>query len=236
MTFDEVMAALKKSGNPQTHQTHVRHGAPADSSFGVKIGDLKPIQKKIRGQQQLALQLYATGNSDAMYLAGLVADGAKMTKTELNRWASQATWYMLADYTVPWVASESPHGMTLALKWIDSRKPLVVSAGWSTLAAIVAVQPDDQLDIRQLQSLLERVVTKIHDAPNRPRASMNNFVIATGCYVSPLLKQAKEAATRIGKVVVDVGDTACKIPSAMDYITKVESMGRIGQKRKTVKC
>jgi 3-methyladenine DNA glycosylase AlkD len=47
--------------------------------FGVKVGDLKPIVKQIKGDQELAMQLYATGNSDAMYLAGLVADGRKMT-------------------------------------------------------------------------------------------------------------------------------------------------------------
>jgi hypothetical protein len=33
-----------------------------------------------------------------------------------------------------------------------------------------------------------------------------------------------------------MGDTACKVPLAVDYIAKVESMKRVGKKRKTAKC
>ena len=72
-TVSEVMEALKKKGSEQTRKTYRRHGAPEDM-FGVKIGDLKVIAKKIKGQQALACELYDTDNIDAMYLAGIVAD------------------------------------------------------------------------------------------------------------------------------------------------------------------
>lgn len=75
MTLDETMKLLASKGTDQKRKTYKRHGAP-EPMFGVKIGDLKPIVKLIKGDQALALQLYATGNSDAMYLAGLVADGS----------------------------------------------------------------------------------------------------------------------------------------------------------------
>jgi hypothetical protein len=65
---------------------------------------------------------------------------------------------------------------------------------------------------------------------------MNGFVIAVGCYVEPLLEKAKAAAKAIGKVEVDMGETACKVPLATEYIEKVERMGRVGKKRKTIKC
>ena len=65
---------------------------------------------------------------------------------------------------------------------------------------------------------------------------MNYFVIAVGGYVVPMLKQAKAAARQIGAVKVDVGETACKIPIALEYIEKIESLGRIGKKRKTMRC
>jgi hypothetical protein len=76
----------------------------------------------------------------------------------------------------------------------------------------------------------------VHTAPNRVRYQMNNFVISVGCYVQALLAEAKAAAKKIGPVEVDMGDTACKTPLATDYIAKVESMGRLGRKRKTLKC
>jgi hypothetical protein len=65
---------------------------------------------------------------------------------------------------------------------------------------------------------------------------MNAFVIAVGTYVKPLLKQAKAAAKKIGAVSVDMGDTACKVPLASAYIERVEAVGRVGKKRKTIKC
>ena len=65
---------------------------------------------------------------------------------------------------------------------------------------------------------------------------MNGFVIAVGTYVKPLLKQAKASARQIGAASVDVGDTACSVPLAIAYIEKIESAGRIGQKRKTIRC
>ncbi|MEZ6059991.1 MAG: DNA alkylation repair protein [Planctomycetaceae bacterium] len=235
-TVSDIMQQLEKLGTAQTRKTFARHGAPVDRMFGVKVGDLKPILKKLRGQQELAMQLYATGNSDAMYLAGLVADGSQMTKKQLNDWAKQASWYMIGEYTVPGVASESRVACELARKWIDAKQPSIASCGWATWSAIVATKPDEELDLREIQSLLDRVVKQIESAPNRVRYTMNAFVISVGTYVAPLLDRAKEAARKIGKVQVDVGNTACRVPLASDYIAKVESMNRVGRKRKTMKC
>ena len=55
-----------------TTQT-LRHGAK-EPFYGVKVGDLKPIQKRIKKDHALALALYDTGVSDAMYLAALIAE------------------------------------------------------------------------------------------------------------------------------------------------------------------
>jgi 3-methyladenine DNA glycosylase AlkD len=234
-TVSDVMTQLKKKGSEQTRKTFRRHGAP-ENMFGVKIGDLKVIAKQIKGNQELACQLYDTGNTDAMYLAGIVADGSQMTKRQLQSWATKANWHMIAEYTVPGVATESPHARDLALKWIDAKKPAVASAGWCTYAGIVTVTPDKQLDLDEIRELLNRVVEQIGDAPDRVRYTMNGFVIAVGCYVKPLLKAAKAAAKKIGQVSVDMGDTACKVPLATEYIKKIEDMGRVGKKRKTIKC
>jgi hypothetical protein len=85
-TVAKVMKELKKKGNPLRIQTFAPHGAP-DNIFGVSVADLKVIAKTIKGEQDLACELYDSGNSDAMYLAGIVADGSQMTKKQLNSWA-----------------------------------------------------------------------------------------------------------------------------------------------------
>lgn len=143
---------------------------------------------------------------------------------------------MISDYTVPWVASESPFAAELAQKWIDAKQPSIVSSGWMTWSAIVATRPDEELDLKAVEKLLERVVSEIHESHNDVRSAMNGFVIAVGGYVLPLQKKACDAARKIGKVEVDMGDTACKVPVALEYIDKMIAQGNAGKKRKTVKC
>jgi len=230
------MTALKKKGNPKRIPIFANQGAPTDRMYGVSVADMKLIAKQIKGKQELACELYETSNIDAMYLAGMVADGSLMTKKLLESWAKQADWGMISEYTVPWVATESKHCRDLAIKWIGSKKETIASTGWCTYAGHVAITADEDLDLVELKSLLKTVEGEIASAQNRVRYTMNGFVIAVGSYVLPLQKQAIATAKRIGKVEVDMGDTSCKVPLATQYIEKVVSSGRAGKKRKTIKC
>ena len=74
---------------------------------------MKKLVKKIKKDHELSLELFATGNSDAMYLAGLIADEDKISKSDLNRWAREAPWYHISEYAVAWVAAESRFGWEL---------------------------------------------------------------------------------------------------------------------------
>jgi 3-methyladenine DNA glycosylase AlkD len=231
----DVMSALKKVGSAQSRKIYARHGAPEDM-FGCKVADMKTIAKKIKGEQDLAMDLYATGNADAMYLAGIVADGTQMKKTQLNRWAREANWYMVSEYAVAGVAAEHPDAVSIANKWITAKKEHVAAAGWNTYANIVMTRDDSELDLKELKSHLKMIEGCIAKAKNRVKYTMNGFVIAVGGYVEPLLSAAKATAKKIGKVEVEMGETSCKVPLATDYIAKIESMGRVGKKKKSTKC
>ena len=236
-TVTSVMAELKKRGTEKTRKTYARHGMATDNMFGVSVADLKVIAKTIKGQQALAAELYETGNMDAMYLAGMVADGSQMTPKQLHGWVEGAAHLrMIAEYTVPWVTVENPHARDLAMQWIQVKKEHVASSGWATYSGLVATKPDDALDLAEIESLLGVVAKGIKSAKNRVRYTMNGFVIAVGSYVKPLAKQAKATARQIGAVSVDLGDTACHVPLATAYIEKIEAAGRVGQKRKTIRC
>jgi 3-methyladenine DNA glycosylase AlkD len=236
-TVKTVMAELKSKGKENTRAIYARHGIPIERTFGVSNADLKVIAKTIKKQQELALELYDTGVMDAMYLAGIVADGAQMTKKQLQAWADGAAdMPMIAEYTVAWVAVENAHGRELALEWMKSKKELVAAAGWCTYSGLVATKADDALDLKELEGLLKTVVAKVHTAPNRVRATMKGLVIAVATYVAPLLKQAKAAAKEMGAVSVDVGDTDCTVRQAAETIAKVEAAGKVGKKRKTIRC
>jgi 3-methyladenine DNA glycosylase AlkD len=235
MTAKEVMAELKRLGDAQTKKTFLRHGAK-EPFYGVKIGDMKVIQKKIKHDHQLALELYDTGVSDAMYFAALISEPEKMTKADLKKWVKGAYWYMISSYPVAWVAAESRYGRELALEWIDSESEMVAIAGWCTYSSLVAIKPDEELDLAEIEKLMNRVKAEIGSAANRVRYCMNGFVIAVGCYVPALTAKAKAIGKSLGIVEVDMGDTDCKVPNACEYIDKVEKRGSIGKKRKSAMC
>lgn len=235
MTAEEIVAELKKLGSESYKRTMLRHGA-TEPFFGVKIEELKKIQKRIKKDYQLALELFDTGIGDAMYLAGLIADDEQMTKKDLEKWVEAADRYFQSEYAVAWTAAESRYGWELGLKWIDSKKEGIAATGWSTLSSLVAITPDEELDLGELKRLLSRVAKTIHDAPNRVRYVMNGFVISVGCHVAPLTEQALKTARKIGKVEVDMGETACQVPSAVEYIGKVQQRGSLGKKRKSARC
>ena len=235
MTKTEVMKALEGFGNPSTLKIFRKHGLYG-AAFGVKVADLKVLQKKIKKDHQLSLDLYASGNGDAMYLAGLIADEGKISKKDLKIWAKKSEWQMVSEYTVPWIASESNHGLELALEWIDSKEEKISSCVWSTLASLVSIKNDEYLDLPLHKNLLKRVEKEIHNSPNRTRYAMNGFVIAVGSYIESLNENAMKTAEAIGKVEVLTGETACKVPFAPDYIQKVVDKGRLGKKRKKARC
>lgn len=234
MTAKAILAELQSLGSDSYKKVMRKHGVP-EPFFGVKIEELKKIQKRIKRDHQLALDLYDTGNYDAQYLAGLIADDAKMTKQDLQRWAAKAS-APLSGSIVPWVAATSPHGREIALEWIETDADLIAAAGWATLSSLVALKDDADLDLAELKRLLQRVQQKIHTEPDKVRYAMNGFVIAVGSYVQSLTAQARETGEKIGPVTVDMGATACKVPFAPEYIDKVAARGAIGKKRKTVKC
>lgn len=234
ITVGEIMSRLEEMGTEQTRRTFLRHGAR--NLFGVKVGDLKTLVKDVKKDQELARALYDTGNSDAMYLAGLTVNPVSVTKEMLQDWVKKADWYMIAEYTVAWIAAESPYALELAREWIASPDEMTATSGWSTYANYLSITPDDRLDLNEIRGLLGQVERTVHQERNRVRYNMNGFVIAVGSYVPALFEEAMAVAGRIGKVDVNVGDTACKVPLAAEYIRKVEESGRTGKKKKTCVC
>lgn len=235
MTADEILGELKALGSDSYKRVIFKHGV-TEPCYGVKIGDMQKIVKRIKTNYQLALDLYDSGVYDAMYLAGLIADDAKMTQKDLSHWLKLAYCRPLAGWTVAWVAAGSPHGWVLALDWIDSKESLYAVAGWATLASIVSVRADDELDLKTLKKLIARVQKSIHQEPDAIRYQMNAFLISLGSYVEPLKEAVLKAAETIGAVSADLGDNDCKTPDIAEYIAKVEKRGSIGKKRKTAKC
>jgi 3-methyladenine DNA glycosylase AlkD len=231
MNLNEVMIELEKNGSEQTKKVLSKHGAK-EPFFGVKSEFLKKLQKKIKVDHSLALELYSTGNSDAMYFAAMIADKSIMKKNEIQKWAKEAYWSYLSEHAVPSVAAANKDGFNLGLTWIDKKTENLTAAGWATLSIIISKTPNEELDLILIKNLLSKVKNEINSSSNRTKYTMNNFVIAVGSYIPELTATALSIAESIGKVSVFMGDTSCKVPIATDYINKIIKMDRVGKKRK----
>lgn len=233
MEIEEVMLYLEEHGSEQSRRIYGNHGVP-DPKYGVKISDLKVLKKIIKKDYDLSLRLFDTGNYDAMYLAGLIADEAAMTLKDLNHWVVNSRCDSIACTAVAFIASESSFGVQLAREWIQSDVETIAAAGWSTYSSILATLPNDDIDMHEISQYLDHIAKVIHDECEDVKYQMNFFVISAGGYVPELSQKAKELGDKIGKVTVAMGNTSCKVPMIRTYIEKMESRGV--KKKKQARC
>lgn len=216
MTLAETMAALELYGTEQNRKVFANHGA-GPNTFGVSFANLGALKKKIKTDHALACALWETGNTDARYLAMMIADPIKVTVKELESWAKSLDYYVHAD-AVSKVAAASPHALDLAEKWAHSKHDYTAQVAYDVYAGLALSQPD--LPDSLFEALIKEIETTIHTRTNRARHAMNNLLIAIALRNESLRKRAIAAAKKIGKVEVDHGKTGCKTPDAVAYIEK----------------
>jgi 3-methyladenine DNA glycosylase AlkD len=230
-----VMQELEALGKERTKKIYISNGAH-EPLFGVATGQMKPIAKKIVKDQPLAEELYATGNYDAMYFAGVIADPKAMTEADFERWIDAAYFYMLSDYVVAVTLAETDIAQVVADKWIASGEELKMSAGWSCYCWLLGNRPDVEFDESKIASMLDLVKNTIHDSPDRTKSAMNNFIYTVGVSFLPLHDKAVETAKAVGPVEIKREKKKSSFLLASDSIQKQVDKGKIGFKRKYVRC
>ncbi|MGP4040937.1 DNA alkylation repair protein [Gracilibacillus sp. D59] len=235
MDFETVMRELEALGKERMKKMYISNGAH-EPLFGVATGAMKPIAKKIKINQRLAEELYDTGNYDAMYFAGIIADPKAMTESDFDRWMDAAYFYMLSDYVVAVTLSESDIAQEVADKWIASDQELRMSAGWSCYCWLLGNRPDNEFSECKISNMLDIVKNGIHDSPERTKSAMNNFLYTVGISYLPLNEKAIETAAEVGTVEVKREKKKSSFLNAYESIQKEMDKGRLGFKRKYVRC
>ncbi|MCA1054376.1 DNA alkylation repair protein [Rossellomorea aquimaris] len=234
MDVRDVMNELEALGKERTKKMYMSNGAH-EPVFGVATGAMKPMAKKIGLNQTLADELYATGNYDAMYFAGIIAEPKQMVAEDFDRWMDGAYFYMLSDYVVAVTLAESDLAEDVADRWIASGDELRMSGGWSCYCWMLGNRKDERFSVSKLEAMLQQVKDTIHDAPERTKYAMNQFVYTVGISFVPLHEKAVEIANEIGPVDV-AGKKKTTVLRASDTIQKEVDRGKIGFKRKYVRC
>ena len=235
MDFQTVMEELEAIGKERTKKIYIANGAK-EPLFGVATGAMKPIAKKIKINQPLAEELYATGNYDAMYFAGIIADPKAMTASDFDRWIDAAYFYMLSDYVVAVTLAETDIAQQVADKWIASGEELKMSAGWSCYCWLLGNRKDDEFSENKLANMLDVVKNTIQDSPERTKSAMNNFLYTVAISYVPLHEKAFETAKEVGPVEIKKDNKKSTFVHAFESIQKDIDKGRVGFKRKYVRC
>jgi 3-methyladenine DNA glycosylase AlkD len=215
MKVQEALAKLESLGTAQNRKIYARHGV-SGPMYGVSFADLDKLRKQWKGEHELALALWASGNHDARVLATLIADPKRMTARELQAWVREVDSHILSD-AIARIAGLSPAGAELTEKWIARAGEWTAATGWGVFAWRLQ---GEVLSIAELRARLTAIETGIRRAKNRVRHAMNGALIAIGVASSELRADALAIAARIGPVEVDHGETGCKTPDAAAYIKK----------------
>jgi len=215
------MKALEAQGTEQNRKTYRRHGA-LGALYGVSFKQLDELARKIRVDHELARALWRTGNADARVLAMKIADPTSLQASELDAWVKDLDYYVVAD-TFASLVARSSHAKKRLEKWCKSKKEWTGRAGYQVLCHVAMQPAESSASDADLAAFLPRIEGEIHEAANRKRSAMNNALIAIGTRSDALEKKALASARRIGKVLVDHGDTACKTPDALSYIPKARA-------------
>ncbi len=235
MDAQAVMQELEALGKERTKNMYLSSGAH-EPLFGVATGAMKPMAKEIGINQPLAEELYATGNYDAMYFAGIIADPKAMTAADFDRWMDAAYFYMLSDYVVAVTLSEADIAQQVADKWIASGEELRMSAGWSCYCWLLGNRPDSEFSEDKIGGMLDAVAADIHISPERAKASMNNFLYTVAISFKPKSEKATRLAKQVGKVELKRANKKPAFLHAYESIQQGLEKGRLGFKRKYVRC
>jgi len=216
MELEEVMAALKAAGNDKVKKLEVRKGA-GENQFGVQSGDIRTLAKKLKGKPQLAAGLWNTGNADAMLLAVLLMNPKQITPAELETMVQSVTFSHLADWLDSNVTKVHPQKEALREKWMKSRHPMLLRAGWSLTARRVEKEPDG-LD---LDGLLDRIEKEMGKAPPEVQWTMNYCLAQIGIHFPCHRQRALAIGEKLGVFRDYPTSKGCTSPFAPIWINEM---------------
>jgi 3-methyladenine DNA glycosylase AlkD len=194
MTVKEILEQLKSMGNDTRRAHNVKAGAP-DNQFGVKLGDLRVVAKKIKTDHQLALKLWDTGNVEAQLLATLIIKPKSLSADEVDKLIRSITCAQVAEWLNSYVVAEHPEKETLRAKWMKDKDRWAARAGWHFTASRVNKGDDEDLDV---VALLDRIEKEMPKAKPEVQWTMNNTLAAIGIKHPKLRKRAVAIGEKIG--------------------------------------
>jgi 3-methyladenine DNA glycosylase AlkD len=136
MTRDDVLDWLRRKGARKTVAGMARYGITAKRAFGVPMGTLKMLSRKTGRNHTLALELWDSGWYEARLLAALIGEPDRLTRRQMNAWASGFENWADCDTACFALFDRSPHAWDKARQWSASPREFVKRGGFVLMACL----------------------------------------------------------------------------------------------------
>jgi 3-methyladenine DNA glycosylase AlkD len=216
MKLNETLKQLKALGNEKVRAQNAKSGA-GDNQYGVSLGEIRTLAKKIRTDHELALSLWETGNIDAQFLSALLIQPKKLSAKEMDQMVRSITFVRVADWLIAYVLRQHPDKETLRQEWMTADDRWAARAAWDLTAERVGKNPDG-LD---LPALLDRIESEMADAEPEVQWTMNNTLATIGIHFPKLRQRAIAIGEKLGvyrDYPVSKGCTSPFAPIWIDYM------------------
>lgn len=217
MTTQELLSTFESLGNEKTREINRKHGA-GDNQFGVHLAEIRNIAKKIKKNHELGLELWATGNVEAMLLATLILKPKELTRDEIDRMAHEITYFKVADWFNDYLIRLTNHVDSLRVTWIQDPHECSGRMGWSLTAWRISKGITEGIDP---VALLDQIENELAVTSFRRQETMNYCLVQISVQYEELRARGLEIAERLGvfrDYPVPKGCTSPFAPVWIDYI------------------
>jgi 3-methyladenine DNA glycosylase AlkD len=211
-TLEHVLRELAALEEPKVREVNARRG----DDYGVNLTRLRALAKQLKTQHELALQLWATGNTAARLLATLVCKPKAFSASALDAMIRGIHSPKLLDWCIVNVVKPNPHAEELRTKWKDD-DGLVGRAGWSLTVERV-VKSADGLD---LEALLDQIEQEMKQAPDLKQWAMNHCLAEIGIHYPKLRARAIALGERLAVFIDYPTPPGCTSPYAPIWIAEM---------------
>jgi 3-methyladenine DNA glycosylase AlkD len=135
-TATEVLAQLKRKGSKRGIAGMARFGIVAKKAYGVSVGDMRAMAKKIGPDHALAAKLFASGWQEGRMLAVLIDDPAKVTPRQMDAWAKGFENWGDCDTACFHLFDKTTHAWKKIEQWSTRKDEFVKRASFALLASV----------------------------------------------------------------------------------------------------
>lgn len=219
MTVPEILAQFTLLGNEKTKAINAKSGAKEDNQFGVKMGDIRDIAKKLKTNHTLALELWNTGFIEARLLAMLILKPKQLNAQELDTMVRSIDFHWVADWFSSYILKEHPDKESLREGWMNADNVWAARAGWSLTAGRMARDPEG-LDAAKILDRLEKEMPK---AAPEVQWTMNTTLAQIGIHFPELRQRAIAIGEKLGIYRDYPVSKGCTSPFAPIWINEMVS-------------